>query len=202
MADTIFDGIGSNMGGLLAEVERMSFKQLDDCLRMLAGIGSEWPRKTNSLTTRLRKELFSATEARVAVLTVHLYFDHILSLILQRAGTPSIELERQSFVERLRRIEGQGILSTTLILQLRVLNSLRNKFAHNLFFDIAEWDPRLFSWILPVYKRVPVARKYRRLKHLLMFKVAMMKVYQDLHEEQRWLYLEDISGTRPRRKPA
>jgi hypothetical protein len=199
MLEMTIPKLDTRMETALAEFERVPFRQLENCLRAMAQLGDDWPKKSKSLTTNLRKELFSSLEPRTAVLTVHLYFDHILSLALRRGGVSRARLDRVSFFERLRRIEVQGLFGPALVLQLRTLNHLRNQFAHNLFFDMADWDPFSFSWVRAICKRIPSARKYRRLKNLIIFKIAMMKLYQELHQEQRWLYLEDVPGKRPRR---
>jgi hypothetical protein len=184
------EGLHKRLRTALVALDEIRFRDLSrgNTLSVLADL---LPRHSKSLTTNLIKDLFSLEDPLLLVLTVHLYFDRIVALACRHAGL-SRRVQTSTFANRLDKLQQLGPLPSSLALSLRALNRLRNAFAHNLLFDLADWDPRSFTFVGTAYKREPKRRASRRQKHLLIFRIAAFDLLDDLHHHWHWLCLEDL----------
>jgi hypothetical protein len=159
----------------------------------MSALLSVLPRKSKSLSSNLAKSIFGIDDPLLLVATVHLYFDHILHLACGHFRL-SQRMRDATFATRLGEFERSGKLPHKLASSLRALNALRNAFAHELFYDLADWNPRTFAFIDQAYRREPRHRSARRRKHLLLFRVAALELTVELHRNWRWLHLIDLPG--------
>jgi len=84
----------------------------------------------------------SSGDAWQRIVQGHLYFEHVVGqLLLEALKKPeAISLSRMGYSQRLDLASALGILDDELIYALRKINSLRNKLAHNLNFEITVQD--------------------------------------------------------------
>jgi hypothetical protein len=180
----------------LFAIDEIRFRDLNQ-KNPLSLLADFFPRHSTSLTRNLTKSLFSIEDPLLLVLTVHLYFDHTLLVACRRAGL-SRRTQNSFFANRLSELERHGHVPAQIAASMRVLNRLRNSFAHDLLFDMASWDPRSFAFIGAAYRREPKRRPARAQKHLLLFRIAVLALLYDLHHHWSWLYLEGLPQTRTR----
>lgn len=111
--------------------------------------------KPLSFDTGRFKERISIEEPWQQLIQTHLYLDHIVSLLLVDAlHKPSaINTGRMAFVQKLQLVEGMGLLMDDVAAAIRVVNSLRNKIAHDLNFEISETDERNVVNAIPKFLR-------------------------------------------------
>jgi len=185
------EGFHDYLRSALSAVDEIPFRDLGR-KTSVSVLADFFPRRSKSLTSNVGKSLFSIDDPLLLVITVHLYFDHILLLACGRSGL-SRRTEESTFANRLSELERRGQVPSKLALALRVVNRLRNCLAHDLLFDLANWDPRAFAFIGTGCKRVPKHRFPRREKHLLLFRIAALHLLHDLHRHWRWLYVEDLT---------
>lgn len=84
----------------------------------------------------------STGDAWQRIVQGHLFFEHVVGQLLLEALTKpeAISLSRMGYSQRLDLASAMGILSDEQIVALRKINSLRNKLAHDLNFEITEQD--------------------------------------------------------------
>jgi hypothetical protein len=75
------------------------------------------------------------------LIVAHIYLDHILELYINdhfpRADV-YLNSGHRGFAEKLSVCVAQGLIDEELSVSLRAVNACRNKFAHNLIFDISD----------------------------------------------------------------
>jgi hypothetical protein len=119
----------------LTAVPKRDFAKLNAAIN---GFASLLHKQRRALSTMLIADTWRISEPRLLVITGHLYFEYILNLLLQRKG---LRVRRDTFGAKLQYAEQNRLLSPIFVASLRSLNQLRNNYAHELFFDIAAWDP-------------------------------------------------------------
>lgn len=74
------------------------------------------------------------------VLQAHLYFDHVISRMLEEAlpNPYAIKLRRISFSQKVQLISAMNLLPSPLIPAVEFINGLRNRIAHELNFEISD----------------------------------------------------------------
>jgi hypothetical protein len=74
------------------------------------------------------------------LLQAHLYYDHVVTCILteELKNPDAINVKRMGFYQKLRLIRAMGLLPEKLTVVTESINSLRNRIAHELDFEIDE----------------------------------------------------------------
>jgi hypothetical protein len=74
------------------------------------------------------------------LLQAHLYYDHVVTCILteELKNPDAINVKRMGFYQKLRLIRAMGLLPEKLTVVIESINSLRNRIAHELDFEIDE----------------------------------------------------------------
>jgi hypothetical protein len=72
------------------------------------------------------------------LLQAHLYFDHIISRALSDAlpKPDAINATRMSFIQKLQLVEAMGLIPEQIVRPIEAINSLRNRIAHDLDFEL------------------------------------------------------------------
>src|SRR5262249_6969459 len=73
------------------------------------------------------------------VIQGHLYFDHVVTQMLVEGlvNPDAIQARRLAFSQKLDLLEALGLVEKPYLAPLRVINDLRNKFAHQLEFKVS-----------------------------------------------------------------
>ncbi|MHA2220212.1 MAG: hypothetical protein ACXACY_30395 [Candidatus Hodarchaeales archaeon] len=93
----------------------------------------------------------------VLILKAHLYFDNFLEVIFKNIGGKKAKKFTKPpyyLTERINILDLFGQLSETLYIELKTLNKLRNKFAHQLDYDITTFDFKNFPELKEVIDKI------------------------------------------------
>lgn len=120
---------------------RPSISQED--LALLATPMSELKKQTHVFSfdaDRFKSRILSDGERWQHLLQAHLYFDHVITRMLEDAlpNAGAVDLDRMAFSQKLRFIAAMKLLSSELVSTVTHINDLRNKIAHNLEFEITD----------------------------------------------------------------
>jgi hypothetical protein len=143
---------------------------------------------------RFKSRIYGA-EPWQQLLQAHLYFDHVVSAILNEAlaNPDAISTSRMSFAQKVQLISALGLLPKGLVAPVEFMNSLRNKIAHQLDFEIADADVRDFSNAIPKdLREIMETDKDREIKgplqfgELLRVLLLQIEVFRQNHVYERW----------------
>ena len=174
-----------------AQLKPADFKKISE-----ADLVSLLPKRSIGLSTNLLKEIFRISDPRLLALRGHLYFDHILTRMLER------QLEHNSrltFAQKVTKLHALGSLSRREATTLRELNKLRNAFAHQAFYDFVAWDPSDIPFVVEQPLRSPRRRDLLVAFKTVLLRLTFMCLLFELYETHRWVYLEDIPGAQKSR---
>lgn len=117
---------------------------------------------TPDIELRKRVEVFSFDDAQFKaristgekwqqLIQAHLYYDHVITSLLVDAlvNAEAINASRMGFLQKLKLVEALGLIPDELISTVEFINSLRNKIAHDLKFELNEKDERDFTNCTP-----------------------------------------------------
>ena len=91
--------------------------------------------ETQNLTDEMIKEVLIAEKQLTMFIRAHLYLEHFLDLAIDRYFPKQVHLLDVPYFStelKLRILHGNGFLSDVLYLNGKLMNEIRNKFAHNL----------------------------------------------------------------------
>ena len=150
------------------------------------------PRKSKALTTNLMKDITSVNEPRLLVLTGHLYFDYILEKMLDNESHSLNKQQRESFHAKLEFLNARNKFDHQTYMGLKVINKLRNSFAHDIFYDLTTWDPTSVPFVQQYNLRVPKRKDLLRTFNMVLLRLSFFAIFDALIQSNRWLFLEDI----------
>ncbi|QCI97020.1 hypothetical protein [Agrobacterium larrymoorei] len=85
----------------------------------------------------------SIKEDWAKIVVAHIYLDHIVtSLLKSKLPHPDEYLDKRGFSEKLVLSQSMGYLRGDFGIVLRKINTSRNKFAHELSFDVSDAEKR------------------------------------------------------------
>ena len=118
-----------------AELESKAFKNLFDVEKVDARVGSG----------DLWQQLFQA----------HLHFEHVLSQMLADAlvDPDAISASRMNFSQKVEMVQALGLIPKELVIAIKSVNTLRNKIAHDLHFEISAQHQSDLRSATPKYLR-------------------------------------------------
>ena len=93
----------------------------------------------------------------------------------------------------------EGHIDAGLLADMKSIVKLRNEFAHNLFYDISEWNPLTSPFLASASPRMPKPRQLRRAKNMVLLKILLMSILFRLHDAFPWLTFEDVPREHQRR---
>ena len=98
-------------------------------------------------------ERIGSGERWQTLLQAHLYFDHVITLVLTEAlqRPEELDVRRMGFSQKLQLISAMDLLSRDLLPAIGRINDLRNKIAHDLSFEVSDKDERDLRNCLPKY---------------------------------------------------
>lgn len=115
------------------------------------------------------------------VIQAHLYFEHVVSQILVEAmpRPEAVSMSRMGLSQRLDLVSALDLLPDELLVCVRKINSLRNKIAQDLSFEISNDDVRDVSNCTPPHLRKAIVETASRVSgppelHELVSVVVLM----------------------------
>ena len=158
----------------------------------LTSVADCFPVNTKVLWRSFAKDVLKQEGVLLTVITGHLYVDYILGLFLKREGEDASSRKYQSFSGKLKKVNSLGYLEVDEYKFLSEINKLRNKLAHDVFFDVSTWDISLLPPISQYGMRIPKNRKTRVHLVEILSKCCFFEVYNNLTDRNAWLSLVDI----------
>jgi hypothetical protein len=149
------------------------------------------PTKASALSTNVIKDVWLIREPRLLVITIHLYFEYILGKLMERKKLRANQREL-SFSQKLRIVKEFQLLAPPLVESLRVVNQLRNNYAHEIFFDIFTWDPLQIPYMAGYSGRVPRQRQLLSNFNVIVLRLTFMALLLDITTVHRWIHLENV----------
>jgi hypothetical protein len=124
-------------------------------------------------------------------LKAHLYIENFLEEILKRKfmhGAILLNNRDVTFSLKLDILRAKNYLDEKLYHDIRLINRLRNKFAHELTFDIGSFDMSQFSYCEGLYQDVRTKKaETRRLVNIHIFKHVLLYLLLRLTEEHEFI---------------
>lgn len=97
------------------------------------------PQKTKVMSRAFLKDIIDTKETRLLILIAHLYLENFLDEIIKnRVKRPNNILNFRYLSAKLNIIYSFGILDEQLYKEILFFNTLRNKYSHDLTFDILD----------------------------------------------------------------
>lgn len=112
------------------------------------------------------------------VLRVHLIFDSFLDIMLSKSKLNSKKLK---FKQKLDLLKARRRIRSELHTNLIEFNKLRNKYAHNLYYDLADYDINNFTVCSNFYSHLSI--KSNKTRAVLNFKTLQFYILPDLLEK-------------------
>lgn len=150
------------------------------------------PKRSKALGTNLIKDVMKIEESRLLVITGHLYLDYILYRMLAIQGNVQATQADESFSRRLKLITGHGWMLPDHVAAMKELNQLRNRFAHDVFFDFASWDPSSIPYFARCAWRRPNRRYLRLAFNKTVVRLTFVSLLIEMSCRHDWLNLEDV----------
>lgn len=128
------------------------------------------------------------------IIVAHLYFEHVIDLILREAlpNPDAINLNRMGYSSRLDLTFALGLLSTEIRGAMTKITSIRNAVAHKLNFKIEDKCVRDLESCLPLEMRRGLCSDGKKttgfqLNDLLALVLISCETSRQLHAEQRFV---------------
>jgi len=152
-----------------------------------------FPKKSKALVMNFFKLIFSIDDPLHLVIRSHLYTEVMLNAVITKNFKNPEKVINFSYSQKIKILFALGKLDTQLSTDLNYLNQLRNKFAHNLKYDIAEFDFSQFSDLKGIYKKKDYQRKSsKRSLNLFLFKYEILFILGNMTTQFREILLIDI----------
>jgi hypothetical protein len=173
---------------LIAIVEKAPFAKLKTLLEQFSSTAN-LRKSSKSVSQHLMLDIFELRDARQLVLTATLYFEYFVECRLRR---DSLTRTRGALAREIKGLRRVGYLDENLTADILAVVDLRNEFVHNLFFDVADWDPLTSPFLAYSLPRMPKQRHLRALKNTVLLKILLLQILEGLHDSLPWLNLEDV----------
>ena len=151
------------------------------------------PKRTKILSRAFLKDIIEVEDHRLLILLSHLYFENFIDEIIRNRLEGSSKIFDFTFSIKLEILHASKILDEWYYNEFKFINNLRNKFAHNLSFDILDINFEKS----PTLKRVKAMKKYRSKSAKIKLYDFTLRLYLILlifvfSEEFKELYLLDV----------
>lgn len=133
------------------EIQESGSRELIELTIIKGPLGSEFLRK-----------IYDETDPLSLVIKAHLFVENFLNeIIREKFRNSELIPERKDFIFSLKLdiLRSKNCLDEKLYLDISKLNNLRNKFVHDLFYDISNFDMSTFYYCDGLYNRVPIKSK-------------------------------------------
>lgn len=144
-----------------------------------------------SLGSHFLQYVANEKDALNLTIKAHLYVENFLEEILKRKFMHnSIFLNNRDFTFSLKLdvLCAKNYLDEKLYRDIRLLNRVRNKFAHDLSFDISTFDMSQFYYCEELYQRVKTeSEEAKRLVNLSIFKYVLMELLFRLTQKHKFI---------------
>ena len=150
------------------------------------------PKRSKRLSRNLKKKIFTQEHSILIILLGHLYIERLVNEILNKELINYSSINSNilnTFYKKITYIKSQNILGDTLCEDLILLNKLRNKFAHNLNYDISSFD--IYGFSITEENKVKEIRqgKNKTVAFRVLIKLIIMSIEYELCKQKEYLFL-------------
>lgn len=179
----------------LALCKKSDYLELEKKIMRLAD--EFFPQKSTSLGKNLSKNALTSESELDLILTGHLYLERLINDILDDILNDFKSLEKSgilnSFHKKACYLKLEKIVSSDLIDDIIIFNKLRNKFAHNLNYDLVDFDVFQFSFSKDFSDKITPKRKdYKRAATRIIIRSSLLYFLFNLTKEHNILFLSDL----------
>lgn len=143
------------------------------------------------LGSEFLRKIHSETDPLALVIKAHLFVESFLDEIIRKKFRNSekiLDNRDFSFYLKLEILRSKNYLDEKIYSDISVLNNLRNKFAHNLFYDISDFDISKFYYCYDIYDWVKTTSKEAR-RYLNMYMLRMVLYELLLRLTQKYQFI-------------
>lgn len=124
------------------------------------------------------------SDLRNLVIIANLYFENIIDELIKDNFSKPDALDNFDYYQKLKVIEAFGILNNSTMEFLIFINKMRNKFAHNLDYDMPDSDIQQIPLFVVVSNRFKYKiKKYRMKRNHYLFVVECIDVLLEIIEQ-------------------
>lgn len=121
-------------------------------------------------------------------LMLEIYIDEIIKKKFVNGEKLLQNQERLGFLIKLDILQAKNLVKEDLYSDIKVINSLRNKYAHKYFYDFADFDMSQFYYCDGIYDRIPVRSiNGKRAVNLFMMRLVLESILARLEEKHVYL---------------
>jgi hypothetical protein len=143
--------------------------------------------KKQPLGAEFIRRLFSSDDALSFVITSHLFIETFINEIIRKKFSKSFLILNKrefSFSLKLDLLKSKNYFDDNLYLDLQLINTLRNKFAHNLNYDIAIFDASKFTYCDRSYEFLtPNSKVVKRKVNLFILRLVLYNLLLKLTDK-------------------
>ncbi len=186
----IIDPLETTMNAL-KDISIKEYSTLETNLLTIAGL---LPKKSKSLSMNFLKKIFSTNDNIILILLGHLYIERLLNEIIikvdslaQSRGNDKLN----TFYKKIIFLKKEKIIEDNIADDIIIMNVLRNCFAHELNYQLLNFDPWILSK-LKKYQREDVEPKNKKNKEVfirIILKMYFFNILKHLSSEFRFLHL-------------
>lgn len=177
---------------LFESLPKLNIKTMDQINSSTKEMYRFLPKKSKALVTNFYKLIFSIDDPLHLIIRSHLYTEVMLNAVIRKNFKNPEKIIDFSYSQKIKTLFALGKLDNLLYSDLIQLNQLRNKFSHNLKYDIAEFDFSKFSDMKGIYTLKDYDRKSAKKSfNLLLFKYECLFILEKMTDHFREIYLID-----------
>lgn len=174
---------------------QINVKQLKNMLDSdsLFGLASLMPKKSIALSTNYFKDISTTKDTRTLILIIHLYLENVINAIIKEKFVNSEEIKGFTFYQKIKILKATDIIANNISNDILYINSIRNKFAHNLNYDASLIDFLNFSKLAQINKMKKYKMKIYQIKYNhFMLVIYSMYLLMKLSEEFPLIHLLNV----------
>ncbi len=146
--------------------------------------------KLEMLGANLLKTLDDETDGLSLIIRSHLYIERILDYIIEKKFKyhNSILKEDFTFYKKLLILKSKNYLQNQMFLTIKYINTIRNKYAHNLDYNIANFDLSLFPYCEDVYSSLKTTNiNIKKEAHIFILKYIIYNLLINLTKKHPYI---------------
>lgn len=189
------DEVDSAASEILKMVEAAPVSKVHHLLDYMASVASA---RTSSklLATHMMLDVLDKSSTRELILVSALYLEHLANRRIATAHKPR---KVAKLLNEIEAMYGAGEIDENLRGNMHAVRKLRNALTHELFYGLADWNPRDAPFLAEHAVTLPKRRRLIETKNQIMFKLLMMRIIEQLGESFPWIFYEDVPKAHRRR---
>jgi hypothetical protein len=150
------------------------------------------PKKSKTLSTNLHKILLLNKNPRDMTILSHLILENMIEEIIRKKVKEPNPILEYSFYNKIKIMYSFGLIPEEMFRNLKLINTIRNNFAHNLKFSLTDFSFNDFSYFKNSKLRKIKRRKLLEEYNQLLLSFCILWTARDLQRRYPFLSLLDI----------